>query len=158
MPKLTVVGQDASAAPKVKWDYSTFFVTLNTNQQNYSVTKLRKKLSELFESDDDFYMLFKNRPGTEGGVETVDRDNAKVEMVIEVGAKTKKVHAHVLIRLRHHGRIMWDKPFADEVIQKHLGLDGMYINFKASGASISTLEEYMAKSPAVEQLEAPGSG
>src|ERR1700677_4872483 len=142
MPKVTVMGQGDK--PKVKWNYSTFFLTINTNQQAYATSKLKKRLTELFENDDDFYLLFKNRPGTEGGVESIDREDAKIQMAIEVGPKSKKVHAHVLIRVRHHGNIQFDKAFTDDVIKKLLGVDGIYINIKGSGASILTLEEYIS--------------
>lgn len=130
-----------------EWKYSTFFLTINTNRQDYDRQKLREVLDRLYGDDDMFYSLIAGE-----GLDTIDRDYTIVEFAIEVGKVGGKIHSHALIMMRHKGRIRLNIQLLRTVLKKALGLSDLHIDVKASGDTIRRLADYIRKDIEVKEV------
>lgn len=139
MPKIVEPG--AGEAIGTKWKYSTFFITINTNQKDFDREKLKSVLTQIYGNDTMFYALMK------GDMAKVDKDWTSVSFGIEVGDKTGFVHSHSLIKLRHHTKLSFNLDLLKKVLMKELKLDGIYVNVQSSGNSEMNLSQYINKDP-----------
>lgn len=137
MAKVQELSRPAVRGPKRK--NSNFFVTINTNRPDYDRERFRDVLHRLFSDDVMFYQLF------DGNTSTVDKENATVEFAIEAGPNNGKVHAHALISLQHSSILKMRLKILREVLEKALGIDGVYVNVVGTGDTQKNLRDYLQK-------------
>jgi hypothetical protein len=120
-----------------KFSYSTFFITISTNQRNYDREKLIAALTQIFGEDDMFYTLLR------GDTSKIDKEWSTVQFSAEKGHKKGFMHSHVLVKLRHNTKVQFKYDILRRVLEKELGLEGVHIDCKGYGNSDKTLEQYI---------------
>jgi hypothetical protein len=136
--------------------WSNFFLTINTNkrfyktEENYPVYK--HKLTEVI---DTFLGNKKNIvhfiKHTDGQLNFSDIKKISVESVLELGPKTRTLHAHVLIKIFHRTNIRLDPLQIQSVILEAFNededthLENIYINIRASSNQSDNILRYMSK-------------
>lgn len=101
---------------------STFFITLNTNETNYSAAKLRQA-SELWIENFKKYLKF-NHPNK--SIQRIEIPEASVSK----GPKVGRIHLHMLIKVYHQSNIQIDCIKTRKFFQKELGLSSLHFSVK----------------------------
>lgn len=140
MVKTIEASSSSSSTGDVRWKYSTWFLTINTNQRSFPRSKLRSVLLRIFQDDSMFKALLKGE-----GIDTVDFPWSSVQFAVEVGPKTGYIHAHALVKIRHQGMLKLNIDLLKSVLLKSLNLDGIHLDVRGMGNSEMTLLEYLSK-------------
>jgi len=132
--------------------HSAWFLTISTNkgekqcdtrmlaQEFHQVLKLmcqEKGLEEI--------VTFKPK----GHALSTHLDRSHARLVVEVGSHPKgsRVHAHILLNIRHFSQVALDRTMINDFITSRIqtvALSNLYINWKMVGYSLN-IEEYMNK-------------
>jgi hypothetical protein len=139
MPRIT---REVDSGTNTKWRYSTFFITINTNQPSFDTALLESVINRVFGDDEKFYHLL------DGSVSTIDRAYSNIDYTIERGSGPNgKIHSHILINLRHHTVLRMRIPELREVLCRALKLENVHIDVQASGNPQASLLDYIRKAP-----------
>ena len=113
----------------IKPKYSSFLLTLNTNQQFKEDDPQLKDdieifdtcISELLNNVDQYIKLPDTDQWNEDTIKNVDKD-----YTIERGTKKGQLHVHIMIKIKHHTRIQLNYDKIKKKICDDLGLNNIY--------------------------------
>lgn len=133
--------------------HSAFFITINTNKGETvcNVPALAREFHALllktFGSHEELANIIKiMQPGDTYESKVKD---AQTELVVEKGQDPRggRVHAHILLQMRHYTMVHVDKYALEDVIIRNIhtcNLSSVYINIKSVGYA-ANLREYFTK-------------
>ena len=68
-----------------------------------------------------------------------------VEAGIERGPKNGKIHAHIMLKTLHNGKIKINRDALSKIVCEGMGLKGVHIDFKAFASNDTNLLAYLRK-------------
>ena len=129
---------------------SNFFLTLNSNQRYEPEDPHREEDAEAVEDvvkeivqnlPRYVKIIEKNHKWSTDVIEDVD-----VEYAVEYGEKSKALHAHILVRIKHRSRVQLDFEAIKRDFAHGLGLKNVYFDSRLLRApSDHFLQEYIRK-------------
>lgn len=152
VPGETITEEDTGIARTRKKAWSNYFITINTNRKP-SPDRAYAQASEfrnwlvnyVFTNDMYRQVLVLN-----GGADTYDTDsvqNISTIVVVEVGGKQNRLHAHVLMNIEHTSNVLVDYPRFKALCDANPhepSIRGYYINWQL-GRDKNFVIQYMAK-------------
>ena len=155
--------------PKEKRDkFSGFFVTINTNVapvgegNDDCANKLRQALKYMFKTEDGLKRIIKFIDGV-GTWDDIDKVDG--QFVVEKGALLHRIHAHAIIKFRHHTKIHLNPAEIKVIVKDYFDRgDGTgcsisgnpHVDIKLIGGD-GNLEMYLSKGLPYAGLKAMGS-
>jgi hypothetical protein len=129
--------------------HSNYFITLNANRPTYSLqddlaeaARLKKTLAEMFGNAARFreYVRF-NKGGNWDDIVSAD-----IQSAVEKGAKTNKVHAHLLVKISHRTSISLDFSKIRSDFKEKMGVDDCYMQARLiSRTAVDDIDRYLYK-------------
>lgn len=142
---------------------SLFFITINTNKEakddeqlEEMIDKLRSVIKMAFNERFRDIITFlspnaNSQSANDGTEDNFDSDwladispNPEVHYCIEIGKKQKRLHAHIIVRLKHYSKIHMNRHGWCDILSE-MNVDNVYINFKGLPNTSKNLEEYLKK-------------
>lgn len=134
MPRTSQVDPNLNTT---RFKYSTFFITVNTNQRDFNPDTLRSAIDQIFSNDDMFNSLLT------GDTSTIDVSYSTVHFSVSAGPKHGFIHAHILVKIRHHSFIKFNLPLLRKVLATNLHLPNIHLDLKGFGESSMTVLNYI---------------
>ena len=132
-----------------KWNYSTFFITINTNRTPPDDTlenQFRKVLKEdLLPNIFDYLKWIDHNK--KGELKDHIRDDWSASFKIEYGPKYRKLHTHIMVRIPHKTYIRIDVAKIKSKVQDELGLTGIKVDVKVIDSQYERINDYLRKNP-----------
>ena len=147
---------------KSLWRYSNWFITISTNVRTISdfdffdfQDRFADALEELFEVETlDHHVIVVNErfaePGEAWNSDWVDMDSVNVEAHIEEGETKKggRVHAHILLEVKHQGHFFVSREGIKKFIDNHPSLPevkGSFVQVKLVPEGMKSVLSYIRK-------------
>jgi hypothetical protein len=132
-----------------KPSHSNFLITLNLNQQyhkdkqniNNDMEIFDVHINEMLNNIEQFIRLPEGILYNDDNVKDVAAD-----YVVEVGNIKKQIHAHIMLKFKHHTKIQLNFTKIKEFFKKKLGLKNIYMQAKLLRMSSSdNIIDYLNK-------------
>ena len=126
---------------KPKFKYSSFFVTINTNQADFDEDVLFDAFEKFYQNIGNFIVF--NEYG-----HTIDKINLvnSPSSATEVGGKFGRVHLHAQIDIRHFSNIRLNSDMMRTFFRDELALPGVHVDIKINrNVEHLRIEDYVNK-------------
>lgn len=142
-------GRQRRTEKKEKLKYSHWFITLSTNQRYDADDPSKDSDAEVFEAviEDILKNIPKYVKMPDDHAWSTERiEDVDGEYTVEWGPKTKALHCHALIKIKHRSKLQLDYGALKEKVKSELGLNEVYMNTRLVKAGGSEwLAEYIDK-------------
>ena len=148
---VAAVGQVAE--PKRKFKYSAFRWTINSNTSTVGmnvdqVAEFKRLIGFVFDKGNvEEYLVDRNSADDP----KANLDELDSVYFFEIAPTTHALHAHGVVKLKHHGMYSLSTDVIREVIAGVLGKK-VHVNVQASGDADAAWAQYMQKNQAAEQV------
>lgn len=130
-----------------KWNYSTFFITINTNRSENSLEQQFRKVLKEDLLPNIFHYLKWIDHNKKGELKDHIRDDWSASFKIEYGPKYRKLHTHILAKFCHTTMIRIDMAKIKSKVQDELGLSGIKVDVKVIDSQFERINDYLRKNP-----------
>jgi hypothetical protein len=141
-----------AAEPKKKYKFSAFRWTINSNTSSVNMTadqvKEFKRLIGFIFSKDKIVEYLVDKAANDPRTNLDELDTA---FFFEIAPTTHALHAHGVVKLKHHGMYSLSTDVIREIVAGVLGKK-VHINVQASGDADAAWAQYMTKNQQADKL------